>query len=118
MRGHEALLAMRLRGKTTDAVWVNDGIDPAKCWQDWPTWANDAHVEILPTDRPKRLDTRFSAGLTVYLDSSSPERLAGLTAAFLSGGASRVVGFLMGRDRRGATVEQMTDTQGVATWHQ
>lgn len=122
MRGHEPIIAKRLRGWVPSCVWIDDGCDGLRLWRDWPTlreFSDQPHVEVEPKDRPKRLDLRFAAGLQVWLHGSDAGRVQALTEALVSVGAKRVLWSLFGAER-GLDGQElcvaMGDTDGVMVW--
>jgi hypothetical protein len=68
MRGHLALIAMRMEKKRPKGVWISLGKSP-----DCARWDKNAdtlpypEIEILPTENIDALDLRFVVGLTVHL---------------------------------------------------
>lgn len=76
MKGHEALLEMRRKGKLPSrAIWVVDGdleIDQilSRTWMRFPnsaTGLHEPHVVLDMVDTPESLDLRFCVGLEVHL---------------------------------------------------
>lgn len=91
MRGHQPLIAMRMRGVRPALARIET--DPMRWpdWADWPEWSRAAMVEIEPRDAPHRLDLRCFVGMPVALGGSDPQRVGVLFAALQAAGASRVV---------------------------
>jgi len=116
MRGHEPLLAMRMRGLAPEAVYIDAG--PATfIASDWPeACPRFAHLAIDDTEPLTSLDLRCVVGLFVQVSSDSPSRLAALVAACEAEGAARVIGVLMKRAGEFSRLIAVTDTEGVATW--
>lgn len=117
MRGHEALIALRLRGK---ALPVSIGTDDAgnqltARWREMGM--GTAFVSIGPTDRVASLDLRFVVGLEVWIDGRDAHRVAEVFEAVRAAGASRVLGATMTTKPNGESeVASMLDTKGVLTW--
>ena len=91
MRGHEQIIAMRLRGKAPKSVHVWCGTDALKGWSDWQTSTGHAEVEIQDHEPLSGLDLRFTVGMTVMVLGADPFRVAAIHAGCLAAGAARVV---------------------------
>lgn len=76
MRGHEKIIAMRLRGKAPEVVFLNDW----PCETDWAEWGEFPTVCVAGDSIPL-LDLRFLIGLTVSISSDSEERAKALFEA-------------------------------------
>lgn len=102
MRGHEAIVRMRLRGLSPGVVFVHDDLPTGDDqWRRWAELGEVATVELAATDRPKSLDLRFCVGLSVMLNGRDQSRVMAACAAFVAAGASRVVWVVEGgADRR------------------
>jgi hypothetical protein len=113
MRGHEPLIAMRMRGMTPSTVELMvDQRMPSWFWREWPTERHPGepiHARILvgETDSPQLLDLRCLIGLTVQVNGPNPERVATVAQACTDAGAARVITSCNGA---------FTDTEGVLTW--
>jgi hypothetical protein len=109
MRGHEPLVAMRMRGFLPAAVYVNaDGNTPG----DWTIPAHAAaplfaEINVDPSETIARLDLRCLAGLTVHLNGSDPMRVAALKDACMEAGAQRVIAYCQ---------DWTEDTDGALSW--
>lgn len=93
MRGHEPLIAMRLRGRRPPLVRFELDQMPWRDWADWPTWTDTAMVEVPPSDAIGRLDLRFVVGMPVAVMGSDDGRVRAVYEAALKAGASRVLAF-------------------------
>lgn len=93
MRGHEPLIAMRLRGRRPPFVRFDLDPMPWRDWADWPTWTDTAMVEVSPSDAIGRLDLRFVVGMPVAVMGSDDGRVSALFYAARNAGASRVLAF-------------------------
>lgn len=113
MRGHQALIAMRRGGKHPATVFVGLDPDRLRCWRDWHLLGDSPSVEVEPGDTIGRLDLRFVRGLTVIADGNDAQRLAAFSSACMAAGAARVVASVLGEDRRGPIVINVTDTEGA-----
>jgi hypothetical protein len=69
MRGHEAIIRMRLKRKVPAIVFVND----YPCMTDWEKYADHATV-CVSGDSVSALDLRFLTGLRVSISSPTEER--------------------------------------------
>jgi hypothetical protein len=106
MRGHQALIAMRLRGVCPSAAFLTVGTDPDKLWQDWPTanpWSVIAQVEIPERDALTSLDFRFLVGLPVHVHGKDADRTLKVAQMSLDAGAKAVCVVTTG-DFRGAYI--------------
>jgi len=93
MRGHEPLIAMRLKGVRPAMVWLHD--NPACADLDWHLWRESwaqPNVLIGPEDSPARVDLRFLVGLPVVVAFNDAARMQRMTLACEEAGASNVVG--------------------------
>jgi hypothetical protein len=92
MRGHEALIEMRLGGVAPKAVFFDaDGGWPAWWFREWPKYTPEyAHLQLDPNDNLQRLDLRCVVGLLVHVLGSG-ERQKRLRDAVIRAGASRVI---------------------------
>jgi hypothetical protein len=93
MRGHQALIALRMAKKRPSGVWVNLGKSI-----DCLTWDKHAdtlpypEIEILPTENADALDLRFVVGLTVHISGCNNYKIAKkFHEAFLRAAAHRVI---------------------------
>jgi len=116
MRGHEPLIAMRLRGRKPASVWVwdRDDFGMSKAWHQRAESQAKPLVLIEPAENLQRLDLRFAVGLTVFIDTEQPERMQAMVDAFHAAGAHRVVG-ISSRPSSHPTSEDlvMVDTRGA-----
>ncbi len=108
MRGHESIIAMRLRGRRPALVWMHD--DPECADLDWPLWRESLpypNVLLSPEDSPARVDLRFVVGLPVMVSFHDVIRMQRMVLACEAAGASSVIGLA------GAVV---VTTQGDQSW--
>lgn len=120
MRGHEPLIAMRLKHKRP--AWVSVAV----CKDSWLArhWHEEGmsgpHVLIEPSDSIDRMDLRFLVGLHVDIDGDVADeaRVKAVFEACLRAGASRVIAGI--HRPRGNTGElemlELLDSAGVLTW--
>ena len=73
MRGHEAIIRMRLKRKAPSIVFVND----YPCQTDWEKYGDHATV-CVAGDSVAGLDLRYLTGLRVSISSESEERAKAL----------------------------------------
>lgn len=93
MRGHEPLIAMRLRGRRPPLVRLELDPMPWRDWAEWTEWTDTAMVEVSPSDVIGRLDLRFVVGMPVAVTGSDDGRVRAVYQAALKAGASRVLAF-------------------------
>lgn len=94
MRGHEAIIAMRQRGKRPAIVYLDTERDHStlKAWQDWPGVSPAiATVWVQPEDVPHRLDLRFLVVLVVLVTGRDAMRVRSVEIAAIEAGAERVI---------------------------
>ena len=85
MRGHDAIVAMRTKGRKPAIVFLNDH----PCDTDWHQTGEHATV-CVDGDQPELLDLRFVQGLTVSISASTRDRAERLMSACKQAGASTV----------------------------
>ena len=86
MKGHEKLIAMRLKGKKPEIVFLND----FPCKTDWFE-TKDRHVTVsIHGDDIQRADLRFLVGMTVSATSEDETRARELLEACKRAGAAVV----------------------------
>lgn len=95
MRGHQPLVAMRLRGKCPDTAWIHVGTDRDKAWRDWPrdlSLSPIAHIEIQDREPLSTLasDLRCLVGMCVIVQGDSPDRVLPVADMALQAQARRV----------------------------
>lgn len=115
MRGHEPLIAMRLRGLKPASCWLTD-VDAAGLCREWQNWAESRAkplVLVEPGENLQRLDLRFLVGLDVFVDMVEPDRMRAVVEACDAAGAHRVVG-MSSHPSRHPTADDlvMVDTRG------
>jgi len=122
MRGHEALIAMRLKRRVPALVWISTDPDRLKAWRDWQHVSpHRAEVQIDEADPLNRLDLRFVIGLTVQVQGQRRERVEALRRACIEFGAQRVITSLseqVGERLVRLELIEITDTEGQLTWQQ
>lgn len=113
MRGHEALIAMRVRGSVPDCVWIDLEPDRLERWRDWQVMDNSqAHLSIDATER--RPDLRVVKGLRCYVLGDSLERVRFIRDQCIENSAKRVIAAVTRQGERGEWVlHRMSDTEGV-----
>ena len=100
MRGHEALLAMRMRGAAPDDIHIDTV--PNGLWRDWPEWnARHAHILIEPHENVALLDLRFVVGLLVFVEGELVGRVRDVAKACADAQARRVICFVLEDPRNG-----------------
>lgn len=93
MRGHEALIAMRRRGRRPASAFVMVGNDRDKAWADWPVanpWSLIAHLEVPEHDRLSGLDLRCLVGMLVMVHGTDQIRTETVAQLAMEAGAKRV----------------------------
>ena len=111
MRGHEAVIAMRLRRRRPRIVFVSAGRDASEQWREWAVETpHMAQVEIDDDEALSGLDLRFSVGMVAVVDGSDAARVTRIAEALTEAGAARVVSAVVADD--GASV-WVTDTGRV-----
>jgi hypothetical protein len=115
MRGHEPIVAQRLRGRKPASCWVvdSDGLGITRDWQQWDVSAATPHVLIEPGEQLQRLDLRFVVGLDVFLDFDDFDRMVAVSEACKRAGAARVVGMSGSGKFPSAETLRMIDTHEV-----
>ena len=115
MKGHETLIAMRLKHRAPLSVWITV-TERDRTWRDWPLWTltGNAHLWIEPNDAPHRLDLRCLTGLQCWVDGDDADRVLAVHQACIDVKASRVLTAIAGLDARGRpSIVRMLDTAGV-----
>lgn len=101
MKGHQALIQMRMRGLVPASVFLDVDADAERIhswvWRDWTTpahpWAPlHAHVVVESKDAIPRLDLRCVIGLPAFVVGKG-ERALRVRDACIRAGAKRVVCF-------------------------
>lgn len=92
MRGHEALIAMRMRRVRPRIVFVSAGRDPSELWRDWATETpHMAQVEVDDEDALSGLDFRFAVGLRAVVEGGSSQRVEKIALGLIQAGCRAVV---------------------------
>lgn len=113
MLGHDAIIAMRQRGRKPALVYLDTMRDhsPVPSWRDWPEVAPAfPTVWVQPADVPSRLDLRFVFGLTVVVSGTDADRVARLADAAHQAGALRVISAVFDADSNRVTATRVLDT--------
>lgn len=118
MRGQDAIIAMRQRGKKPALVFLDLLRDhqPDPMWRDWPgVQPAIATVWVQDSDAPARLDLRFLLGLNTVITGRDAERVQQLEQAAIEAGAARVIAVTLTIDERRQEhrVVRVTDTAGA-----
>ena len=113
MKGHDALIAMRLSGAAPLTVDLIDGemTDAAKAWP--VQTPRVAVVSVLPDEPLHGLDLRCLVALPVQVSSGCRKRLGELLRRVKREQPARLIGALFD-DRR--ELVEVYDSEGVATW--
>lgn len=113
MRGHEAIIDLRRKGRKPSAVWIDLDGDrvPAglRISHDWQRWGAVACVDIADSDAIGRLDLRWAVGLLVMAAGFNAERVRALHAALVAAGSRMVMSAIVGW--RGGEVETLDSLQ-------
>lgn len=126
MRGHENLIALRMRGaKPANGVRISTDDQDA----DWPRQhralyaklgvvPGTAELHIGQAEDLGLLDLRPLVGLTVTVDGMLARRVRMVCRAALAAGAKRVLGNVYIPRKEGAEVIEIMDSEGVMTWRE
>lgn len=93
MRGHQPLIAIRMRGKCPASAAVTVGTDPLRLWQDWPAVSPAiAQIEVQDQDRLTSLapELRCIVGMLVEVSGIDRDRTEAVAQAAMEAGAKRV----------------------------
>lgn len=88
MRGHEGIIAMRIRGVRPKTVFLCD----FPCETDWEKYGDYPTIQTSPREPAKSLDLRFLVGLRVHVAGMEIERTKELFEACKDAGAAFVIG--------------------------
>lgn len=118
MRGHEALLSMRMKGKVPRAVAVETDLSGAhNLAKSWPTLGTGfAHIAIDPSESLEGLDLRCMASLRVHIHGEDEKRVAAVFEAITAAGASRVLASVFRRKGEEFETVRMFDSESVLVW--
>lgn len=118
MRGHEALIAMRMNRRRPRIVFVFAGRDSSEQWRDWATETpHMAQVEIEDDESVSGLDFRFAVGMLAVVDGRDAARVTRIATALAEAGAARVVSAVVANNDFGVLVadtDQASAQQEVA----
>ena len=113
MRGHEAILAMRRRGRKPTMV----RLELRSFSRAIPDWGlPDDMVIVEPTDVIARLDLLFVVGCLVLVDDQNAQRVRALADAALTQGARRVIAHLVAPRRDTFDLLEIHDTEQALSW--
>lgn len=116
MRGHEALQAMRRRGKVPAIVFVATDRDATEHYRNWPADTPDmASILVERSEAAHRLDLRCLVGLTVCVSGCDEDRVGAVALACERAKALRVIAVTSIQDGEGVAITTVTDTSGVLT---
>lgn len=120
MRGHQPLIAMRLRGRCPSAAFVTVGADPLKQWQDWTAWTPTlAQIEVPDRDRLTSLapELRCLVGMVVDVSGTDRDRTEAVAQLAMEAGAKRV--FVHTHNTKTHAVEHAAYiTEGMNEWQE
>ena len=121
MRGHDQLIAMRMRGRVP-RYGVCIATDPQDigwpaAWQTlcmlWGAHPDTAELYIDPTEPIRRLDLRPLVGLSVQVRGCDPARVREVFDAAQHAGAKRVIGVVNRRAAGELMVVEIFDSEGL-----
>jgi hypothetical protein len=119
VRGHESIIALRLRGRMPSTVHVSCDPLHVDVWRRWPEYLTDGQVEIEPKDHIGLLDFRWAIHIPmVWVGGASPERVSAVASAIRQAGAKRVVAMVFEERRKAPHMVAMADTAGELTWQE
>lgn len=106
MRGHEVIIATRLRG-WKPAKWVVVDVGRDAAWQAWllrgsgleiaPGLPSTTYVCLSPSESTRLADWAWAIGLKVQVDGDDEARVMAACEGLRSAGAKRVVALLCDR---------------------
>lgn len=121
MRGHDALIAMRMRRVVPDMVFVETDADRLGQAAHWHH-ENPHHAALViePGDKPHRLDLRCLAALPVMVCGSDATRVHAVAQACREASARRVIATVCQPIGRGEFARmqlvEATDTEEILQW--
>lgn len=105
MTGDQALIDMRMRGRSPNGVWITDSDDEYSrlTAREWPAHGRPAtarqpahqaaHIRLVPDDIPEVLDLRCVVGLPCHVATDrGATRFTRIFDALIAAGASAVIG--------------------------
>lgn len=118
MRGHEPLIAMRLKGQVPHMVAINVADERDRLAGDWHQIGVGPHLWVEPGDSIATLDLRCVVNLLVDVsgDIKHEKRVRRVFDACIKAGAARVMGAIHKPKRDGLEIVEYMDTAGVLTW--
>jgi hypothetical protein len=119
MRGHQPLIAMRLKHRKPTFVSVDVGVNPKWLCDHWHEQGLQPHLLIEPSDPIDRLDLRFLVGLSLVHISGHVDDEARVRKAYdacVNAGVDRVIGGLHRKQGEEIHMVEYFDTAGVLTW--
>jgi hypothetical protein len=115
MRGHQALIDMRMRGYAPVGHVTIDVDGPTVLAKPWPCFMADYPLICdEKSDSPTRCDLRFLVGLEVNVTGCDESKVRGFYAAAVKAKAARVMAIL--HDQRTSKVLSIEDSKGELTW--
>jgi len=98
MRGHEALIAMRRKGRRPGMAIVWCGRDALRSWSTWgDETPQTAHLEVADDEPLAGVDMRCVVGMLVVVQGDSERRVMSVYRRCLENGARRVLAAFPGR---------------------
>ncbi|MCA6217783.1 hypothetical protein KGA65_14705 [Ideonella sp. B7] len=125
MRGHQALIQMRLRGLVPlYGVEIETDARGSGWPEQWPqlhaeygVHSPQAYVHIEPEDRLALLDLRWVHGLEARVEGIDPQRVNAVVEALALAGALRAIGIVYVPRPGGETDSiEIIDSKGVMSW--
>ena len=90
IRGQHPIVAMRLRGRRPDSVWITAGVDKLRQWRDWTYWSpQQAAIEVSEDEPASGFAPAFRClvGLMVFVSGDNAERVDAVSEAVRNAGA-------------------------------
>ncbi len=125
MRGHEQLIAMRMKG-VVPRYGVHIATDEREsdwpaAWQQlchqWECAPETAELHIGEGENVKTLDLRPLVGLEVTVRGMNRKRVVDVFDAARLAGACRVLGHVLVVAAGEPKVNEILDSEGLMTWH-
>lgn len=115
MRGHQALIDMRMRGYAPVGHVTIDVDGPTVLAKTWPNFMADyPQICVEKSDSPTRCDLRFLVGLNVNVTGCDEPKVRAFTAAAMRAKAARVMAIV--HEQRNSKVLSIEDSKGELTW--
>lgn len=118
MRGQDALIAMRLRGRAPKAVAVETELTGAhNLAKNWPSLGTGfAHIAIDPAESLVGMDFRCMVGLRVHIDGGDEKRVEAVFNAIKAAGAGRVLASVFKPRGQEFETVRMFDSEDLLVW--